>query len=647
MNFFVQQEAARKRTFRLVLIYIVAIAVIIAALDIVYATAMLLLVVEPQYGMNPLLWISHNQTSVLFVSLGIIAFIGIASLYRIISSRGGGGAVARSMGGVRVNEDMRDPAVRQLVNVVEEMAIASGLPVPEIYVLENESGINAFAAGYDTGDAAIAVTRGALEVFNRDEMQGVIGHEFSHILNGDMRLNMRLLGPLFGIMLISMMGRIILRGMGRTRTRSSKEGAGGVVVVLLLGVGLTVIGYIGYLAGQLIKAAVSRQREYLADSSAVQFTRNPEGISGALKKIAAWQYGSQIINDGSEEISHMLFASGLNKRASGFFATHPPLLERLARLGFTLSNTELGKLAVNMSDVSGDTSWSIEPAVGFAAGHQATETESQAPGPLHDVALDMAGSTITKIPQALYEAVHETDAAINAIIAMLLDPDEKLRVKQIALIDQQQNEFTSAPIMLYWQQVNRLATELHLPLLELAFPAFRRLTWQQQMGFIDLVDGLITMDDTINSFEYLLSRLLMQSMRESQRPRRRVSYSLKQKLDHYRYELGIVFSVLAEFGHASKEAAQQAYISGLQHLSSQQDWPAFHVPGNWPGAMDDALHRLDMLRPLVKEELIVSLKVTAEHDKETSSSELELLRVIAGLMHVPMPPEYILSQPTD
>jgi hypothetical protein len=427
--------------------------------------------------------------------------------------------------------------------------------------------------------------------------------------------------------------------MGRTRTRSSKEGAGGMMVILLLGIGLTVIGYIGYLAGQMIKAAVSRQREYLADSSAVQFTRNPEGITGALKKIAAWQYGSQIINDGSEEISHMLFAYGFRKQASSFLATHPPLQERINRLGSTFSNSDLAKLAVKMGAVPGNTVHANDSVAGFSADAQFSDGESLEPGQVHD-RQELAGSIISEIPADLYEAAHDTVEVRPVVIAMLLDPDEFVRKQQLVIIDRQENEVTSAHVMQYWQQAGRLTAELHLPLLELAFPAVRRLTWQQQSKLLGLVDGLITINNAINSFEYLLSRLLLQSLQESQQPRRRVQTSRRRKLYHYQYELGIVFSVLADFGHASHDITVQAYKAGLYHISSQQDWPAFHVPDNWPAAMDDALRRLDTLRPFVKEELIESLKVTAGYDTQSTSSELELLRVIAGLMHVPLPPEY-------
>jgi len=647
MNFFAQQEAARKKTLRLILVYAIAVILIIAALDIIFAIALIFIEGDSSQTWNPLSWMERNVMVMVAVSAAILAFIGLASLYKMIAFRGGGGAVARQLGGTQVNDEKRDPAVRRLVNVVEEMAIASGLPVPEIYVMENESGINAFAAGFDTGDAAIAVTRGALDVFDRDELQGVIGHEFSHILNGDMRLNMRLLGPLFGIMLISMMGRIILRGMGRTRTRSSKEGAGGIVIIMLLGVGLTVIGYIGYLAGQLIQAAISRQREFLADASAVQFTRNPDGISGALKKIAAWQYGSEIINDGSAEISHMLFAQGMSSQVNGLLATHPPLSERLARLGHRLSNQELAKLVMQMGGAGRSAAPVGDEVFGFASGSTHSEHVTASPASMLDPDMDIKAPVLSVITQELYEAVHDVNSVGQVVIALLLDPAIDLRTRQLSILEQQGSEFAVERANHHWQQIGRLETDLRLPLLELAFPAIRKLTWQQQTALYGLVDALITFDDAINSFEYLLSRLLMQIMQESQHPRRRVKTARFVKLYKYQYELGVVFSVLANFGHESKHAAEQAYTAGLRYLSPQYDWPALHVSKNWSGAMDDALQRLDALRPLVKEVVIDSLKVTAGHDEDSNVVEQELLRVIAGLMHVPMPPEHLLNLPTD
>ncbi len=245
------------------------------------------------------------------------------------------------MGGTLVPADVQDPLRRRLRNVVEEMAIASGVPVPEIYVLEEESGINAFAAGFTPSDAAVAVTRGTLELLDRDELQGVIAHEFSHILNGDMRLNIRLMGVLFGIMVLGLIGRLIVRGGHHTSIISSRRDRGA-PVALVIGLGLMVVGGIGVFFARVIKAGISRQREYLADASAVQFTRQSSGIANALKKIGGYSEGSLIKSADPEEVSHMLFGTGA--RFCSLFATHPPLVARIQALDPSFRDTDFPRV---------------------------------------------------------------------------------------------------------------------------------------------------------------------------------------------------------------------------------------------------------------------------------------------------------------
>lgn len=252
------------------------------------------------------------------------------TLYRIWSLRAGGSRVAMAMGATLVAPGSSDPQLRLLHNVVEEMALASGVAVPAVFVMEEESGINAFAAGFAPTDAAIAVTRGALDMLDRNELQGVVAHEFSHILNGDMRLNIRLMGVLFGILNISVLGRVLMRGGGRRQILSGRN-RGGHAGVMMLGFLLMMVGYIGLFFGKVIQARVSREREYLADAAAVQFTREPQGIAGALKKIAASSSGSRLRAGDTDEVSHMLFASGLSS-FTDWLATHPPLPERIGLL---------------------------------------------------------------------------------------------------------------------------------------------------------------------------------------------------------------------------------------------------------------------------------------------------------------------------
>ena len=324
MNFFDAQDHARRSTRRFVILYVLATLGIALTISLIIGFA---------YSFSGA-YSDEDYAAHMARSPGVfggaavftLLVIGIATLVKTTQLRAGGGRVARDLGGTLVGENNKDLLYQRLRNVVEEMALASGVPVPEIYVLEREQGINAFAAGYAPEDAAVAVTRGALEILNREELQGVIAHEFSHVLNGDMRLNIRLMGVLFGIIALTIIGRKIMFSMRYVRGRDGRLVAGGMVVAVVL----LVVGGMGVFFARIIKASVSRQREYLADASAVQFTRQTTGIANALKKIGGYESGSHFQVTEPEEVSHMLFGTGT--KFSGLFATHPPLTERIQAL---------------------------------------------------------------------------------------------------------------------------------------------------------------------------------------------------------------------------------------------------------------------------------------------------------------------------
>jgi Zn-dependent protease with chaperone function len=322
VDFFARQEQSRRTTRILVGLFLLAVAATVTAVTV--AAAIFIGMYRNPYGtgqssgVSPVDWLTANANELLLIAGLTAAFIGLASLYRVLSLSSGGGQVARLLGAAEVAADTTDPLERRLVNVVEEMAIASGTPVPEVFVLQEEQGINAFAAGLTTSDAAVAVTRGTLERLNRAELQGVIAHEFSHILNGDMRLNQQLMGLSFGILALAQIGRWLLRGM---RVRTGRKSNGAAMMGLAIGVTLILIGSIGLFFSRLIKAGVSRQREMLADASAVQFTRDRAGLAGALKKIGG--YTGTLVGRNSEEVAHMLFSRGA-RAFRGWFATHPP-----------------------------------------------------------------------------------------------------------------------------------------------------------------------------------------------------------------------------------------------------------------------------------------------------------------------------------
>jgi Zn-dependent protease with chaperone function len=380
VDFYSRQAAARGQTRWLIFAFIVALLAVALALDFVLFT--FLAGRSHYYGLSALDYARDNPEQVVVCTLLVMGVLGLASLYKSMELRGGGGVVARSLGGVPVSSDTADLKRKRLLNVVEEMAIASGVPMPEVYVLEQEPGINAFAAGHTPANAAVTVTQGALDRLSRDELQGVIGHEFSHVLNGDMRLNVQLMGWVFGLFVIGLIGRMILEVSPRNRRNS-----GGLVA---LGFAVMVLGYIGLMAGRILQAAVSRQRERLADASGVQFTRNPQGLKGALVKIAALPEGSALVAADAEQAAHMFFAEGLSR----VFATHPPILERIRELDPHFDPRELEAAAAEPDQDPTAAEVAGHPAAGAGAGSAAvTSGLGAAPGsPSADAGLAAATS---------------------------------------------------------------------------------------------------------------------------------------------------------------------------------------------------------------------------------------------------------------
>ena len=332
MDFFEHQDLARRNSRKLVFLFILALLGVVVSVYLLMAVAVTGYngqIAGPDQGIDLVALLTNWQILAL-VGGGTLLVVGGACAYRISGLSGGGQIVASSLGGRPLNHDTRDRDERRILNVVEEMAIASGIPVPPVYLLE-EKGINAFAAGYSPQDAVIGVTRGCVQTLTRDELQGVIAHEYSHILNGDMRMNIRLIGFVYGIMVIGLIGwqifRIALYSGGRRRSKDSNP-----IPLVAVGGGLIVIGAIGTFFGNWIKSSISRQREYLADASAVQFTRNPDGIGGALKQIGGSTGLGILQHSSAPEFSHMFFARGVTGMLSSMFTTHPPLEQRIRRI---------------------------------------------------------------------------------------------------------------------------------------------------------------------------------------------------------------------------------------------------------------------------------------------------------------------------
>ena len=636
MNFFEHQEQARRQSRWLVFLFVLAVLAIIAVIDLAILVAFGAMDIERQQGLFSATTLQANLHILLGGALVTALVIALASLFKTLALRSGGGKVARDLGGVRVEADTRDPLRRRLYHVVEEIALASGIAVPEIYVLEQESAINAFAAGYSPADAAVAVTRGALEKLDRNELQGVIAHEFSHIFNGDMRLNIRLMGALFGILMLSLIGRRVLRGSYYAgRSRNSNGNA-----ILLIAVVVTLVGYIGQFFGRWIKSAVSRQREYLADASAVQFTRDPEGISGALKKIAVYSNASYL-NAEAEEVSHMLFGAGT---AASMFATHPPLNDRIGRIDPSFEPSDLARLAKDLKRRQGE-------QVEQAAREQAQK--SQAGGGLFDAdnlvgqignpdfsRLLMAAALAAAIPSQISKAARSDQWATEVLLYSLVDTDEDIREQQLLLIAQNLGTDAEARVRGLLDAAPELAREQRLPLLEIAMPELRRRPPDYVANVLATVKALSDVDGETDLFEYLMAKIIAQHLWESQNPHT-VKMAGRKTLKQLMPQALKVMTLLAAHGQQAPEAVERAWRAGLAALDGATA-PAIPELRDWAGVLDEVLPELDALKPADKQQLVNSLIATVTADNRLAATEMELLRVICLVIHVPLP---MISRP--
>jgi Zn-dependent protease with chaperone function len=629
-NFFENQEHARRMTSRLVLLYALAV------LGIVGATTLLVhvLFVSSDSG-DP--WAASSTSGLyVFTAFATLAVIGGGMLLRLSQMSQGGSKVAELLGGVLVDPSTSDPLERRLINVVEEMAIASSIPVPDLYILRNETSINAFAAGLTPTSAVIGVTRGALEKLSRDELQGVIAHEFSHIFNGDMKLNIRLIGVLGGIMALSTLGHVLLRSMGRSRGGRGR-GGGAVALIGLLGLGLFAIGFIGVFFARLIKAAVSRQREFLADASAVQYTRNPLGIGGALLRISRDQDHALIKSSYADEASHLFFGSAL--RFSQIFATHPAVEDRVKRIDPQLLLRGPAKSEGHAAGVSADSMGSVAGFSPMAAaadrGHQVVSKV----GEIHAEDVDAARSFLSALPEIAREAAKTGEGSKSLVVGLLLSDDEEVRSAQRQLIRSAFGAQAVDYAETIKKQIGPAIPGLRLPLLETSLPALRRLPSSEKSTLLVLLRELVWADRHYHMFEYVILTLVRNQLLRSAARVRGVT-----SLAGAKSELSVLMSAVAHIGANDEAQAQRALLAAVSHFSGLEVQPEF-LTAEQCGALqlETALNRLSSLHPMEKQKLIEACTKVILDDRMVRPEEIEALQAICTVLDVPVPAKSALS----
>ncbi|HHJ3172042.1 TPA: M48 family metallopeptidase [Vibrio parahaemolyticus] len=612
MDFFHHQDTARQRTGLLVMLFTLAVLAITGLVSVISIGIYFYFTGEP--------FTTQSIISYCLLSfVGVLTVVSISSFIRLSELNANGGrGVAESIGGKLIPTDTSNAKHRQLLNVVEEMSIASGIPVPPVYVMTEEHGINAFAAGMSIDDVVIGVTQGALDAFSRDELQGVIAHEFSHILNGDMRLNTRLIGALFGITCIAHFGHLILDNSNSTRhvSRSSSDSNKGFAVIILIAIVCLVLGWLGTLFGNMIKAAISRQREFLADASAVQFTRNDQGIAGALKKIGSNVQGSTLNTKASDEMSHMMFGQSKLSGFSSLFATHPPLDERIRRIepnwdGIYAQHSHAQSTAFDNEQVSG-----------FAVGGGSPASQSASPS---EQLSETGQQLISQLPPELVDIAREPYSARFIAFALIFDGSDIQREMIKSYVP-----LASQSTLLPWLDYD-LPLHLRFPLLELALPALKSLSEAQKISLCKVLRELSETDNQYSLAEWCVINLLEKQLLAS-------FGFIKQHKTLKQLEESVFWLLreLAWVSHSQADKAQRAYHYALAHLG----FPEVKLEpanSNWHLSRA-ALELLLQLKPKDRRMFVKACRIAIESDGEITVAEGELYRVIACFLEVPEPP---------
>jgi len=635
MDFFEQQHRARRHTWLMLLLFVLAVAAIVAAFDLVCAIVYVWLFdARILYSSSGLLQ-QVPRSVYLWSTLATLLVIGWGTASRLRRLSGGGVAVADLIGARHVKRDTGEPAERRLLNVVEEMALASGITVPLVFVMDDQHTINAFAAGYSPNEATIIVTRGALEQLNRDELQGVVAHEFSHILNGDMRLNIHLLGVIAGIVTIGSIGAFLMTGI---RDGDDVRRAGTDIRVFFFGLLLWLVGSIGVLAGRLIKAVISREREFLADASAVQFTRNPEGIGGALFKIGL--RGSTIAQRHAEELSHMCIGAPVNDFFEfAVFHDHPPLDERIERLlgpgarrllRERMERAEAVALSARGSPVVSELLsplYAARAAAPGAPGIAGSLVESIGnPSSAH---LDHARGMLDAIPAEIRAAVGSEKGAEAALFALLLGEGE-LRKAQLALIAERSGAEVPAQSARFADALKPLGARARLPVLALVTPTLKRLPGPERDALLGTIKAVIEADRRITLGEFVLLTLCRSQIQKEPRRPPAVKY---RSVDAVATEAAVLLSLLA---HAGK-SGMAAFDKGMAALGAAGG--VLRSPSELSiGVVESALNELNLLAPLKKPLFIKACVATAMADDKLTLAEGELLRAICAALDSPVPP---------
>ena len=638
VSFFAQQERARRASRTLVVLYVLSVAAIVASVNGLAALFCLVF--------------SYETSAILYLiaSLGTLAVIALGTLEILARLSLGQAELAALLAGRPIGRGSRRDDEQRLVNIVDELSIACGLAAPPLYVLNREPGINAFAAGASPSQAVIIVTQGALEQLSRDELQAVIAHEFSHILHGDISLNLRAVYVLQGIVFLSAIGRFMMQYYSGAGTEDGRRFFH--VPLAVVGAGLFAIGAVGLLFCRIIQASIARERENLADASAVRFTRNADALCGALARIRVNGEGSRVRNWHADALAHMLFAPASPNWLRSLIATHPPIEERMRRINphaapaFYFERARRPRAQENKR----------EPEKGTEQARKNEGPRTIVPKRLTDVAaliatigepdaahLAYAAGLLAYLAPPVRDALRDPIGAQAAMIGCVLEEEMTNRTRQLEALRALGLEELARKAELLAPHLRQLDRAYRLPLVALAVPALKSLDEAARGAFLAALRGTLQADQRLTLSEFVLATILDWTLGPRARRSGQVRYRACAELAA---ETALVLSLLAQAGAAGggDGSAQSAFDRGREALAM----PALGLAGRDAlhlAQVSEALERMSVLAPLEKQRLIAGFAATVEADGEVRLLEHELLRAVACALDCPMPPSAAALDP--
>jgi Zn-dependent protease with chaperone function len=644
MDFFEHQAQAKAASKRLLFLFLLVTFVVVVCVDFVIYTISKLQMLDTTLVHKvsnvsiqdfidwQLSWYGLAAASV------SILIIGFGSLMRWLDLRKGGGGLAINLGARSLGFASKDEKEQRLINVVEEMAIAAGIIPPSIFILDYESSINAFVAGYEIEDSALIVTNGLLNNMDRDELQAVVGHEFSHILHGDNRINIHLMIMIAGFVWVSEIGHSLTsrhsyRGSRSYTGRSSK----GRQQAASIGIPLIIVGFFGAFCGRLIRASVSRKREYLADASAVQFTRNPQAMASALNVIRSNANKGYLKNSKAEELSHMCISPS---KKSSWFSSHPPLDDRINTIDATfIKRHEARERKSEREEKRSDKQAQKNQATRNMYSADIPQMQLGASQHLHDVIgtmsavnLEYAMSLHEQFPAEYKKALQGPELAKTMLLYLLLNDKPDLRAEQLTWLEQQlskSQDYLHSLTMLSQGIQSRLA----LPLVELLIPLLKTLDDQTKKSLLEQVLIMAKWDGKLTMFEICLYSLLKENLQPSSK--NATSHSIKKiKLVAYEFNLVVSCFIHKSGGSAADKNNLHQAMMNIFSLESQS---LINKEQIIPNKLYATFKKLKALSPMLKRSLMDVCGDIVFHDKIVQSCEYESLKLMSLILSCPMP----------